>query len=661
MDASFNWLRELCPIEASPADAASALTRRGLTVDSVTTMGQDTRLEIDVPANRPDCLGHRGLARELSAAFGVPLESAAPAADAGGPVVTESIAVQIDAPDLCGRFTGRIVRGVRIAPSPAHLAQRLEVCGVRSINNVVDVSNLVMLETGNPIHFFDLPTIEDRRIVVRRAGGGEKLTTLDGQERTLDGKMLVIADGKKAIALAGIMGGGETEIGDRTRDVLVESAWFLPNSIRRTARRTGLSTDASHRFERGVDPEGVRAAQDMAVRLLVELAGGVADEGWIDVYPGASEPRRLILRTAELGRLLGYSPDAGEARQALEALELRPQGGAGDSISVSIPSWRVDLEREADLVEEVARHLGYDRVPSSTSGLPEIETTNVRLDRGELARNVLARAGFHEAYGYAMIERGEDDRFVEAGLQAPTELTHPIVETMAVLRRSILPGLLRAVDLNQRRGTRDVRLFEVGRVFHPTGATFPAEPLHVGIVWCGRARPRHWSEPDREVQWFDLAGLVETVLQDTAPESAAERGAGATQAHHPGLSAHWSVDGTPVAWAGALHPELGGDLAQPVWLAEIDLDRLPVSNPVVSEYTALPNRFGRLTPLNDEVLIAGVETPSGWIEQGDAFIDFDRDGTTSYTVIVLASEDGDTLELEVMPLADAVRIRDAES
>ncbi len=589
MYASFDWLRELCPIEAGPEEAAAALTRRGLTVDAVETIGDDTQFEIDIPANRPDCLGHRGLARELSAAFGVPLASPTPPPAAGGGDVSESIAVQIEADDLCGRFTARIVRGVSLRPSPPEVIRRLEVCGLRSINNVVDASNLVMLETGNPIHFFDLPTLEDQRIIVRRAKAGETLTTLDDQKRALDEEMLVIADGRKAIALAGVMGGAETEIGAATRDVLIESAWFLPRSIRRTARKTGLASDASHRFERGVDPEGVRAAQDMAVRLLVELAGGRADSGWVDLYPGAAEPRRLGLRTTEMQRLLGYLPGAEETREALAALALDPVEGGAGTFEVTVPSWRVDLEGEADLVEEVARHLGYDRVPTSMAGLPEIETSTGNVDRAELARDLLARRGFHEAYGYAMIGPGEDERFVEPSLRAPLGLTHPIVETMAVLRRSILPGLLRAVDLNLRRGNRDVRLYEVGKVFHPSGDGFPAEPLRAGIVWCGRARPSHWSEPDRDVRWFDLAGLVEDVLRSASPGMPIDRAPGGTRAQHPGLSAVWVHGATEVAWAGPLHPELSAELTREIWIAEIDFDRLPAGETRVAAYTRLPN------------------------------------------------------------------------
>jgi phenylalanyl-tRNA synthetase beta chain len=589
MYASFNWLRELCAIEASAADAAAALTRRGLTVDSISQIGDDTQFEIDIPANRPDCLGHRGLARELAAAFGLSLQSSAAAPEAAGPELQSSIAVEIKATDLCGRFTARIVRGVKIQASPAHVAKRLEVCGLRSINNVVDASNLVMLETGNPIHFFDLPKITGERIVVRRAEAGEKLTTLDGQDRELDEQMLVIADGQRAVALAGVMGGSETEIGSTTRDVLIESAWFSPNSIRRTARRTGLSTDASHRFERGVDPEGVCEAQALAVRLLGEIAGGNADPGWIDVHPAAAQAPRMTLRPSELTRLLGYSPAENETHAALGALGLEPQDAADGALEVTVPTWRVDLNREVDLVEEVARHLGYDRVPTSVSGIPTVPTGAQRADRGEVARDVLARCGFHEAYGYAMIGSGEDDRFVEPELRAPTGLTHPIVETMAVLRRSIVPGLLRALDLNRRRGARDVRLFEVGRVFHPSGDGFPAEPLRVGIVGSGHARPPHWSEPGRDLEWFDFAGLVESVLRALAPGLNHERAAGAMAAHHPGLSAHWSLEGTDVAWAGALHPDLCEPGAQATWLAEIDLDRLPQAQDAVASYRPLPN------------------------------------------------------------------------
>ena len=582
MYASLKWLRELCPFDGSAEDVAVALTARGLTVDSVRTVGGDTQLEIDVPPNRPDCLGHRGLARELSAAFGVSLVAARRSPEGAGSPVSDSISVTIDAKDLCGRFTARIVRDVTIARSPAWLAERLEVCGVRSISNVVDISNLVMLETGNPIHFFDLPTVSAARIEVRRATPGERLITLDGQERVLDENMLLVADGKEGVALAGVMGGATTEIGDSTRDVLVEAAWFLPDSIRRTARKTGLATDASHRFERGVDREGVLAAQAMAVELLIELAGGKADTGMVDVYPGRREADSLTLRTSELERLLGFTPDPDSATAALRALGLAPRSTAG-ATEVTVPTWRVDLTREADLVEEVARHLGYDAIPTTLVGLPDVDTSSRQPDRGEVVRDRLARRGFHEAFGYAMIEPGEDERFVEADLRAPTALTHPIVETMAVLRRSMLPGLLRAVDLNIRRGARDIRLFETGRVFHPRRDDFPLEPLRVGIVWTGAARPPHWSEPTRPVDWFDMVGLIETIV------GSAKRLPGATSGHHPGLSAHWETDGRTVAWAGALHPELQDRFDITVWAAEIDLDRLPEPSDRVASYTPLPN------------------------------------------------------------------------
>ena len=358
---SLRWLRELVPATAEAAEIGRRLTARGLTVDAVTVEDDDTVFDVDVPANRPDALGHLGIAREVAASFGLELtpRSSGPVADAP----LSAVAVTLPASDLCGRYTARVVRGVTVGPSPAWVVSRLAACGIRSINNVVDASNLVLLELGQPVHFFDLETLNGPAIRVRRANPGESLRTLDGIDRTLTPGMLVIADDARAVALAGVIGGAATEIRAATTDVLVEAAWFSPASVRATAQAFGLSTDASQRFERGCDPEAPPLAQDLAAHLLARLAGGTAAAGRIDVRPSPAVVRTLTVRMARAARMLGYAPSMDEAVGALGAVGLAPTV-RGDEIDVTVPSWRVDLEREADLVEEIGRHLGYDRIPS---------------------------------------------------------------------------------------------------------------------------------------------------------------------------------------------------------------------------------------------------------------------------------------------------------
>jgi len=601
MLVSLTWLRALCSVTESVEAVAEALTSRGLTVDAVSPAGDDHVLDIDVPANRPDCLGHLGLARELSAVFGVPLAERAPPPQGVGPEVGSSVTVAIDDPDLCWRYTARLVRDVAIGPSPDWVARRLEACGLRSINNVVDASNLVMLELGNPIHFFDLECIDEATVRIRRAAPGETLTTLDGVERALEPEMLLIADAERPIAVAGVMGGADSEIGISTRDILIEAAHFLPRSVRATSRRLGLKTDASHRFERGVDPEGAALAQDLAVSLLVELAGGQPCPGIVDVWPGRCEPRNLVLRQGQLPRLLGYDPGPETTIDALRALRLEPNEIDGQRFEITVPSWRVDLEREADLVEEVARHLGYDRIPAGTTGLPTVIAAEGGGALESRARDLLTAGGFHEAFGYAMIADDEDARFIDTPDREALRLTNPISETMARLRRSILPGLLRAVDFNLRRGARDVRLFECGHVFLPGGrGEFPTESARVGIGWTGAGRPRHWSQPDREVDLLDTMGVVEHLLASLRPGTALRRERCEQSAFHPGKSSLWrGPDGRPFAWAGALHPELQHEheLGQPVFLAEIVLDELEVEERRLPRFAALP----RLTPVTRDL------------------------------------------------------------
>lgn len=571
---SVAWLRELVPVRDDAATIARRLTARGLTVDAVGEAGGDSVLDIDVPANRPDALGHRGVAREVAAAFGLKL-SPGPQASAGeGRPVSETVRVAIEAPDLCGRYTARCVRGVRIGPSPGWVVARLAACGLRSINNVVDVSNLVMLEWGQPVHFFDLATIAGAEIHVRRAFAGERMTTLDGIERLLPGDALVIADRDRGVGLGGIIGGAETEIRDTTTDVLIEAAWFAPAGVRKTARALGITTDASQRFGRGCDPEAPPAAQATAVALLEQLAGGRAAPGMIDVHPAPSEARRLSVRIARAARLLGYTPSLDEAVAALAAVGLAPSPHA-DRIDVIVPSWRVDLEREADVVEEIGRHLGYDRIPErAPGGAPRRASSAAELD--ERVRDRFAALGFAEAFNYAMIAAGEDAPFVAGGTPDAIPLDNPIAEPLAVLRRAIVPGLIRSVDQNLRRGAADVRLFEVGHVFHARGTgVLPHEPLRAAFAWAGSAEPAHWSAPSREVDAFDAAGIVEEVLRAASGDRPFAKRPASLPGLHPGRATAWvSDDGRLLAWAGPVHPELAArlDLPATIHLGEVDLD-----------------------------------------------------------------------------------------
>ncbi len=580
---SLDWLIELCPADTDAAGLAAILTARGLTVDAVGRRGTDHVLDVDVPANRPDCLGHRGLAREIGAALNLPLAGPAPGAPrAAGAAAAQEVEVDLAAPDLCPRYTIGIVRDVRLAPSPDWVVRRLEACGLRSLGNVVDASNLVMLELGQPIHLFDLERLEPagplRRLLrVRRAERGEKLLTLDGIERALEPGMLVIADRTRALALAGVIGGQETEIGPATRHVLIEAAHFQPAAVRFTARSGGLHTDASYRFERGVDPQAPPAAQALAARLLAELAGGVPAPGQLDVHPAPAPARRLQLRAAEVRRLLGFDPDPAELVAALAALGLSPQSGLDGMLRVSVPSWRRDLEREADLVEEVVRHLGYDRIPAGAIAASGSTPRASAPDSAERVSDRLAQRGFQEAVGYAMIGPGEDDPFVDPETPRPLALINPLAEPLARLRRSILPGLLRCVELNLRRGVGDVRLFEIGRVFERAERNeAPHEPLRLGLAWTGAGEPVHWSRARREVDLHDLIGVAEGLFCAVAPGArpSLERGA-QLAAFHPGISVRWrGDDGRVLAWGGATHPGLRDKHDRQVFLLEAELDSL---------------------------------------------------------------------------------------
>ncbi len=577
MRFSLSWIRQLLPLEADASAVAEALTSRGLPVDAAEARGPDTVLEVDVPANRPDCLGHLGIARELAAAFDLKPKPRPAAPRTSGAPVEREVAVRVEDEGLCPRYTARLVRRVRVGPSPGWVVSRLEACGLRSVNNVVDASNLVLLELGHPIHAFDLARLTGPAIVVRRAREAESLVTLDGLERRLEPSMLVIADASQPVAVAGVIGGADSEIRETTRDVLIEAAWFEPRQVRRTARRLGLVTEASHRFERGVDPEGVVDAQETAARLLHELAGGAPAPGLLDLYPSPRPPRRLSVRLERMRLLLGYDAGSNAAERALRTLGFDPRR-EGTVLHVTVPSWRVDVEREADLVEEVARHLGYDLVPGRAPILAPPTASGVVAASEERTRDILAHLGFHEALSYVMIGPGEDDPFVAPDAPPQLSLANPLGEALGRLRRSLAVGLLRAVDGNLRRGVRDVRLFEVGRVFLSRGdGGFPREPSRVGLAWSGAAEPRHWSRKPREADLYDAAGVVESLIEGHRPGLALNRSGSGLPGLHPGRSLAWvPAAGDVVAWCGEIHPDLRDrfDIKENVLLAEVDLDAL---------------------------------------------------------------------------------------
>jgi phenylalanyl-tRNA synthetase beta chain len=590
MNISYNWLRELTGVESGPKELAERLTMLGLAVEVVHEAGDDFVLEIDLTSNRPDCLSHLGVAREVAAATAgrVSLPEGAPPKTEGR---AESFtAVEIRDADLCPRYSGRVVRGVTIKPSPDWLVRRLEAIGQRPINNVADITNYVLHEQGQPLHAFDLAKLAEGRIVVRRATAGEKLKTLDGVLRELDAEMLVIADAERAVALAGVMGGEDTEISDGTRDVLIESAYFDPASVRRTSRVLGLRTEASHRFERGADYAGTLRAQERCVALITELAGGAATENAVDVYPKRIEPPAVGLRPERVKALTGLDVDEAEMVRILTALGFARSSGdgaEGRALNFVAPTWRVDVGIEEDLVEEVARHYGYDHITTelpASSFAGEYQPSEGR--RRALRRALVAR-GFDEAISFSFIDAAEDGRFEllpdlvagddESAARFVT-LSNPIIEGATRMRPTLLAGLLGSVRHNFNQGTRDVQLFETGRVFaaNPERGQLPAEREALALVATGSASEEGRAGGVRELDFYDLKGGLDAAVD--AMNLAPLRYEPARARHlRDGQAARvLGAGGRAIGTIGRLDDAAAAlyKFRQPVYVAEVDLTAL---------------------------------------------------------------------------------------
>jgi len=591
---SYNWLRELTPTQLSPQKLRERLTMVGLAVDAVETHNDDSVLDVEVPSNRPDCLSHVGIAREVTVFANTELrlpEGEPPKTDGRAEKIT---AVQITAPDLCRRYAARLVRGVTIGPSPDWLVRKLEAIGQRPINNVADITNYVLHEVGQPLHAFDFAKLAGQRIIVRRAEPGEKLNTLDGVERILQQDMLVIADAEKPVALAGIMGGEESEISSATRDVLIESAYFDPTSVRQTARMLGMDTEASRRFERGADCENVLRAQQRCVQLICELAGGVATENAVDVYPNPIVPRVVSVRASRVKQLTSLVVDTDEIDRILTKLGFVRKNSSEPAMSYTVPSWRIDVEQEEDLVEEVARHKGYQGIgselpPSNMAG--EYQPSEMKQ---RLLRRALNAFGYDEAINFSFIRAQNQFELIPTFArrnEEPAELENPIIEDASSMRQTLVPGLLDSLRTNLNHGIRDVRLFEIGRIFGGSaGGDLPEERLSLAMIATGSAVQQNAAQATRDLDLFDVKGALESALDWMNIPQVAYKSATVQHLRKGQAGEIFSADRKQIGTVGRLAEEIAAayKFRQPVYVLELDLSELLASGEKVVQYIRLP-------------------------------------------------------------------------
>jgi phenylalanyl-tRNA synthetase beta chain len=615
MKVILSWLREYVDVPGTAEDIAATMSVRGFAVEGIEPLdGGDAVIDFEVTANRPDCMSVVGIAREVATAYGlrvrraairtaaagpastrtvpaVPRSSAhatdgdaavppppADAPDGGGPVPglhlaslktvdQGEIGIDIEAPALCARYAGAVA-DVTVAASPEWMQARLRACGIRPISNIVDITNYVLLELGQPMHAFDAARLEGHRIRVRTASPGETIRTLDGQVRELTGDMLVIADAVRPVAVAGVMGGADSEVSAATTRIVLESAYFDPLSVRRTSKAIGLKPEASMRFERGADPRLPVTAMERACALLEAVGAGTAHGTVIDRYPRRIEPRTVRLRRARVTAILGVAVPDEDVRRILEGLgfALREAEGGWE---ITVPTRRVDVLREVDLIEDIARHHGFDRIPPTfpavTSAPPPVDP---RITQSRRLRAVLTGAGFYEAVTFGFMAEGAAAAFAPAADLVP--IANPLSETFAVLRPSLLPGLVDAIAHNRRREQRDVRLFEIGARFRRSDG----ERRALACAWTGVPGGDHWSTTARELDFFDMKGVVDRVADALGVELRAD--AVPEPWLVPGRSAALFAGSERVGLIGQLDPGIVDrhklPAADAVYVAEIDLD-----------------------------------------------------------------------------------------
>jgi phenylalanyl-tRNA synthetase beta chain len=588
MKISPHWLRDFVDLPVDYPRLADELTLAGVAVEGISGEGENTVFEMEITTNRPDAMNHYGVAREASALYDLPLKPIVPKLP---PSQGKSdVTIDIQEPELCPRFTAREIRGVTVKPSPPHIAGRLQLLDQRPISNAVDATNYVLWESGKPTHVFDLDLLEGRRLVIRKARAGETLKTLDGVERKLSTEDLVVADAKKPVGLAGVMGGFDTMITEKTKNILIESAWWDPVTVRRMSKRHGIHTDASHRFERGADFESTVPSTNRVAELILESGGGTPVGDVIDVIARQLDLAPVELNPREVHRILGEKFSTLEISRILTRLGFTMLPGGEDSYLVHIPSWRLDIEREIDIIEELARLHGYDKFPNTLPAYSGEVRDLPDAQKDTRLRSSLLALGYNETISLTFISREDAKRFSTA---PELDLANPLSDEASVMRTSMVPSMLNMLTYNLNRGSDNVRLFEFGNVFEASGAkALEMKRISIGATGSMDAEVVRGLAPGaaaRPFSFFDLKGDIESLL---APFSqwTLYYDAQTADYYHPGRSARAVLDGATVAQFGQIHPDVAAarKLRQDVFVAEIYLDRLYQHDLRQPRYEALP-------------------------------------------------------------------------
>jgi len=582
MIVSWNWLKEYVLLDMPVAELERRLMMAGLNHESTEDVDGDFAIDLEVTSNRPDCLGHLGVAREVAVLWerelklpsAAPNESKTPAAKLTG--------VAIECPDLCSRYIARVIRGVEVGPSPEWLRRRLATIGIAAINNVVDVTNYVLMECGQPLHAFDLAKLAESRIVVRPGRAGETMEAIDHRTYELDAQMCVIADARRAVAIGGVMGGAETEVTEATTDLLIEAARFSPRSIRATARRLNLHSPSSYRFERGVDPEAVDWASARACQLILDVAGGELAAGSVDVGDPETEREPVVLRFSQLRRILGIDVDPAAVCDILARLGNVEKTTDAKCIEVVPPSWRADLTREIDLVEEVARVHGYEKIPEDV-GVPMAASARSDTDRVlDRLRHRLVACGFDEALTVSAVEEDWSEAF-SPWTDAPALVCEtPVLRRADRLRRSLIPSLLDARRLNESLANPTIELFEVAKVYLPQPKGLPTEEPMVALVTTG----------GEAGDFYRAKGVVEALVAAVNPAAGVEAEPTSHALREESAACRLTIDGTLLGYLGEVS-EWGRkrfDLRGAAVIAELRLEPLFRTARLVPRYQELPSQ-----------------------------------------------------------------------